>query len=554
MIKFLKKIIVIFIFLFLGGCSAFKTNFKTPNVNNYSFEIPKVIQKNDTLRIYKNNYLLKNKQNLWELYSQGNPYQLGLTSGALLEKLYKKQDSIFYQKINSFVPSQRKQKILFHFLKWFNRDIEKNIISEYQAELYGISHYSDTVFNRYIPAYQRSMYLHAAHDIGHALQDLMLVGCSSLVVWGDKTPDGKLLIGRNLDFYVGDDFAQNKLISFVKPSSGIPFMSVSWAGMIGIVSGMNYEGLTVTINASKSDIPFKAKTPISLLCREILQYASTLEEAVEIAKKRSVFVSENILVASAKDKKAIIIEISPRKIDVFESPNYDNLICTNHFQSDGYLSDKKNIKQIKETHSFYRYQKIQELLQKSNKISPEYMAEILRNTEGLNKKSLGYGNEKAINQLLAHHGIIFKPEEKLVWVSSSPYQLGEFVCYDLEKIFNSDFQGVISAQIQERNIPKSKFLSTKEYENYEKYRILEHKIETDLNININKIIDSQSVMQLENLNPDYWKAYFIIGKVLLQNKDKRAKIYFEKSLSLEIPYSDERQEVEKYLKKSKKLK
>ena len=552
MIKFLKKIIVIFIFLFLGGCSAFKTNFKTPNVNNYSFEIPKVIQKNDTLCIYKNNYLLKNKQNLWELYSQGNPYQLGLTSGALLEKLYKKQDSIFYQKINSFVPSQRKQKILFHFLKWFNRDIEKNIIPEYQAELYGISHYSDTVFNRYIPAYQRSMYLHAAHDIGHALQDLMLVGCSSLVVWGDKTPDGKLLIGRNLDFYVGDDFAQNKLISFVKPSSGIPFMSVSWAGMIGVVSGMNYEGLTVTINASKSDIPFKAKTPISLLCREILQYASTLEEAVEIAKKRSVFVSENILVASAKDKKAIIIEISPRKIDVFESPNYDNLICTNHFQSDGYLSDKKNIKQIKETHSFYRYQKIQELLQKSNKISPEYMAEILRNTEGLNKKFLGYGNEKAINQLLAHHGIIFKPEEKLVWVSSSPYQLGEFVCYDLEKIFNSDFQGVISAQTQERNIPKSKFLSTKEYENYEKYRILEHKIETDLKIN--KIIDSQSVMQLENLNPDYWKAYFIIGKVLLQNKDKRAKIYFEKSLSLEIPYSDERQKVEKYFKKSKKLK
>ena len=552
MIKFLKKIIVIFIFLFLGGCSAFKTNFKTPNVNNYSFEIPKVIQKNDTLRIYKNNYLLKNKQNLWELYSQGSPYQLGLTSGALLEKLYKKQDSIFYQKINSFVPSQRKQKILFHFLKWFNRDIEKNIIPEYQAELYGISHYSDTVFNRYIPAYQRSMYLHAAHDIGHALQDLMLVGCSSLVVWGDKTPDGKLLIGRNLDFYVGDDFAQNKLISFVKPSSGIPFMSVSWAGMIGVVSGMNYEGLMVTINASKSDIPFKAKTPISLLCREILQYASTLEEAVEIAKKRSVFVSENILVASAKDKKAIIIEISPRKIDVFESPNYDNLICTNHFQSDGYLSDKKNIKQIKETHSFYRYQKIQELFQKSNKISPEYMAEILRNTEGLNKKFLGYGNEKAINQLLAHHGIIFKPEEKLVWVSSSPYQLGEFVCYDLEKIFNSDFQGVISAQTQERNIPKSKFLSTKEYENYEKYRILEHKIETDLKIN--KFIDSQSVMQLKNLNPDYWKAYFIIGKVLLQNKDKRAKIYFEKSLSLEIPYSDERQKVEKYFKKSKKLK
>ena len=67
----------------------------------------------------------------------------------------------------------------------------------------------------------------------------MTVGCTSFGAWADKTDDNTLLIGRNFDFYVGDAFAQNKLIDFVKPTKGYKFMMVSWAGMIGAVSGMN---------------------------------------------------------------------------------------------------------------------------------------------------------------------------------------------------------------------------------------------------------------------------------------------------------------------------
>ena len=133
------------------------------------------------------------------------------------------------------------------------------------------------------------MYLHGAHDIGHAMQDLMLIGCSSFAAWGNKTEDGQLLIGRNLDFYAGDAFAKNKIIAFVNPTEGHKFMSVAWPGMIGVVSGMNEHGLTVTINAGKSKIPWIAKTPISILTREILQHASTIDEAIAIAKKRQGF-------------------------------------------------------------------------------------------------------------------------------------------------------------------------------------------------------------------------------------------------------------------------
>ena len=119
-----------------------------------------------------------------------------------------------------------------------------------------------------------------------------------------------MIIGRNFDFYVGDHFSENKIVAFEHPSEGHKFMSVTWGGFIGVVSGMNEKGLTVTINAAKSDSHGSA-TPVSLVAREILQYAENIAEAEAIARKRKMFVSESFLVGSAEDGKAVIIEKTP---------------------------------------------------------------------------------------------------------------------------------------------------------------------------------------------------------------------------------------------------
>ncbi len=358
---------------------------------------------------------------------KGNPLQLGYNNGALTQNLMQEQEEIFFSKVTGFVPSKFKQNLLRDFLKWYNRKMYLNIREDFQAELYGLSQYSSSKYDFIAPKFLRTMYLHGAHDIGHAMQDLMVVGCTSLAVWNENTEDGDLLIGRNFDFSVGEDFSKNKLIEFVEPENGIPYLSVSWPGMIGVVSGMNKEGITVTINAGKSKIPLTAKTPISLVTREILQFAATIDEAIAIAKKIKVFVSESILVGSANDKNAVIIEVSPHNFGVYSVENSAKIFCTNHFQSEAYKDDKRNQKHIVESHSEYRYEKLQELLQENKKLNPEKMATLLRDQSGLKKKSIGFGNEKAINQLLAHHAVIFSPQKKLVWVSSNPYQLGEFV-------------------------------------------------------------------------------------------------------------------------------
>jgi hypothetical protein len=546
-----KRALLYFTFcIFLASCGISKSLRHIPEIKQYSLEIPEVAKINDSTFRYNQNYLTKNKQQLWELYIKGNPLQLGYNNGALTQSLMQKQEGIFFSKVEGFVPSKFKQRLLRGFLKWYNRKMYLNVREDYQAELYGLSQYSSDQYDFIAPKYLRSLYLHGAHDIGHAMQDLAMVGCTSLAVWNENTEDGDLLIGRNFDFYVGDDFAKNKLVEFVQPEEGIPYMSVSWPGMIGVVSGMNKEGITVTINAGKSKIPLTAKTPISLVTREILQYAKNIDEAIAIAKKRKVFVSESILVGSDADKNAVIIEVSPENFGVYQVQNTSRVLCTNHFQSDAYKNDKRNQKHIEESHSEYRYERLQELLQEEKKMTPEKIASVLRDRSGLKGEKIGYGNEKALNQLLAHHAIIFSPQKKLVWVSSNPYQLGEFVCYDLNEIFSDKGLQPDDFSKSTLNIARDPFADSEEFEKYEQSKMLGKEINEAAD-NKDILLTDDLIPYYQSMNPDFWLVYYQSGKYYFNKKEySKAKTEFEKALTKEITTVPDRKNVEKYLKKT----
>lgn len=548
----LKLIFWLLLPLSFFSCGISKSVRHQPEISQYSLEIPEVQKRNDSLSVFKNSFLSKNPQKLWELYTEGNALQTGFNNGALTQNLIAAQEKIFFDKVETFVPSKSRQNLLIFFLKWYNRKVYRNIRNDFQAEIYGLSRYLPDRYDYVAPKFRRNIYLHGAHDIGHALQDLMLVGCTSMAVWDENSEDGNLLIGRNFDFYVGDEFAKEKIISFTKPEQGYPYMSVTWPGFVGVVSGMNNEGITVTINAGKSKIPLTAKTPISLVTKEILQYAKNIDEAVAIVKKRKVFVSESIMVGSAADRKAVLIEVSPDKIGVVDVPNSTSLLCSNHFQSETFQHDKRNVKQIQESHSQYRYDKLKEILKAEKQMNPQKMAETLRETKGLNGENIGYGNEKSINQLIAHHAVIFSPEKKLVWVSSNPYQLGEMVCYDLNRIF-ADNPEPGNLGSNELNIPRDPFADSEEFRTYQKFR--------KMNLEISEAIDNEQTLsdgfisEYIATNPDFWTVYYKSGKYFYQQKEyRKAAEYFEKALKKEITTVPDRDEVLKYLRKARRKK
>lgn len=552
--KWCNSILFLYLIFVLCSCGVSKSVRHQPVVDGYNRDIPVVIKHSDSLFSSGTNYLILNEAGLWEMYVSGDPLERGLSMGALYDSLYHYQESVFFGKIQELVPSKFRQSFLRQFLKWYNRKLYLHVPEEFKTEIYGVAQYATDDFDYLAPKYLRNLYLHGAHDIGHALQDLALVGCSSLALWGSRTGDGKLLLGRNFDFYAGDDFARNKVVSFIHPTSGHPFMTVTWPGMIGVVSGMNKQGLTITMNAGKSSIPLSAKTPVSIVAREILQYASTIDEAVAIARSREVFVSESLMVGSSEDRNVVLIEMSPDNFGVYEVENTEVLLCSNHFQSSNYAEDKNNQNHILESHSQYRFDRMEELLSDSGKMNPEKVAELLRNTKGIEDRLIGYGNEKALNQLLGHHSVIFQPEDLLVWVSSSPYQLGEFVAYDLNEIFSGENKGYTPQYVRKLNIPQDSFMYDQAFINYEEFRIADRTI--DKALKEKTVLSDEAISRYQRLNPDLWSVYFKIGKYYYNNRQyKEARSEFEKALVREITTLPDRENIEKYLKKiNRKLK
>ncbi len=540
LISLLSIVLLVFVWLVALYLTA---DMQKPNVE---VNLENYVLNKDSLGFECNgNYLVKNEAGLWESYLHGNALDRGIAAGVLEKDLLYYQEKAFVNEIKKIIPSERYLKFLGAFIRIFNRNLGEYIIKEYREEIYGISMSCSSEFDYIGTSYERQLNYHAAHDIGHTMQEYMLVACSSFGVWGSKSSDSTLLIGRNFDFFVGEEFANNKLLSFVFPSTGYKFASVAWAGMIGVLSGINEKGLSVTINASKGSIPTSAATPISILAREILQYASNIDQAYLIAKKRKTFVSESLLIGSAEDGYAVIIEKTPSKIDIYRS-NTESSVCTNHYQSSVFSSDKVNLDNFASSDSPYRYMRLTELLENNDKISSKTAVNILRDRDGLGGSKIGLCNEKAINQCIAHHSVVFEPQKMLMWVSTFPWQSGEYVCYDLKKVFSNCKPSGDNVNKELSIVGDSLFLNS-DYRNVLSYR-------SDIKM-IKQIIESKGDLSKEQedmfiaSNSNMYYVFDLLGDYYhYKGNGSKALEMWGEALNLEIPTLGQRTDIEKKIK------
>ena len=159
-----------------------------------------------------NNWLRKSKSGLWEEYVEGKPFERGVITGKLEKELLYSQEEAFVEQIHRLVPNNNYLSFLGLFTRVFDRDLDNYFPEENKLEIYGESFSAPHEFDFINPPYDRMLNYHAAHDIGHALQSLALVGCTSFAAWNERSADSSLIIGRNLDFYLGDKFGENKIV------------------------------------------------------------------------------------------------------------------------------------------------------------------------------------------------------------------------------------------------------------------------------------------------------------------------------------------------------
>ena len=110
--------------------------------------------------------------------------------------------------------------------------------------------------------------------------------CSGIAVWGDYTPNGELVFGRNWDI---DRQAMRKYMKYLSvvvyhPQEGSALASIHPLGNVYVETGLNSRGVMVELNnAEESDSSFyKDREDTSSVLVNVLSQAADVEEAARI--------------------------------------------------------------------------------------------------------------------------------------------------------------------------------------------------------------------------------------------------------------------------------
>ncbi len=509
-----------------------------------------VVTKNDSIRTLGNNWAKKCGDDIYVCYTEGNPEERGYAYGALLPDLMTYQKSALLKRMEVTVDGELYRRFLCRLVRFYNSGVLESLTDEQRRELYGLSLADTHDFDYLAEPYELQLNLHSAHDIGHAMQDYMLVGCSSFVLNGEKSVDSTLLFGRNFDFYCGDDFAKTKVVSICKPDSGYAFASVTWGGMLGVLSGMNEKGLAICINASKLDIPKSVAMPISMLVRHLLIHCKSIDEAYAEAKKMKTFVAENIVIASAYDNDMAIIEKSPEDIELYRSSDKNMLLCTNHFQSEKFMKDERNLKNINQTDTKYRIELLAEHLGNKEKFNAVDVMAVLLNPFGKGGENIGLGNEMTINQLIAHHSVVFEPEKLNFYVCTQPKEFHPFLKFNLQDILEN-VNADVNCRVGKRfNITEfavaDSMRQSKAFADYKKYADFRYLISVlDEDTKVISNMDS-----FVSYNPKSFESHEIAGDIYLNRGDKESACNeWRKALECKIPKLAQRIAIEEKIRK-----
>lgn len=400
-----------------------------------------VAHPNANLRRFGDSYaLLRGK--LLEVGLRGSPSDIGYEHARLLYPEMVENEGILLGRFRDQVSSSLARGLLLDLAELRYAHVDRGMSASRREEIAaGARGFQPDPYAGLFPTYQRFIYLNALYDMALSFEHSPLIGCTTFTFGGDALEGGGGILARAFDFEVDEVFDRHKAVFLVRESGQLPFASVAWPGLVGVVSGMNAEGVAVVVHGARGGSPRAEGEPVVHALRRVLSTAHDSEEALRALAEQPAMVS-HIVILNDKNGRAAVVERVPGR------PNFVRFLpakaaTTNHFEGPG-AADPKNLAVREHTSTLPRRSRGDELLARlpAHLSSDEAVSDavnLLRDRRGPGDKQLALGDRDAINALIATHGVVMDTKRRILWVSESPHLLGRFVAFDLTRLLAADY-------------------------------------------------------------------------------------------------------------------
>lgn len=373
-----------------------------------------------------------------EVHLEGDGRAIGEAHGTLMRERMIANETELWGELDRVVPIGPARLLLLDIGRLRYRTVDRGIPDDRRIEIAEEARaLAPDPFSDRMPSYDRLVLLHSLYDIALSFEHSPLVGCSTFGLGPEATKDGHTLFARAFDFEAGEVFDRDKAVFFVRSPGKIPFASVSWPGLIGVMTGMNAEGVSLVVHGGRAGQPRTVGLPVIFSMRETLEHAHDVDEAAQILSSQEVMVSHVVALADAKGHFAIVERAPGTPAFVrrdFADPN--RVGVTNHFEGP-LASDPKNEAVRAHTTTLARRARLDELLAQVGPHQADVSSAVamLRDHTCAGGESCPLGDRRTIDAFIATHGIVADTTAKVLWVSAGPELSGKFVAFDLNREF-----------------------------------------------------------------------------------------------------------------------
>ncbi|HEX4421515.1 MAG TPA: C45 family autoproteolytic acyltransferase/hydrolase [Kofleriaceae bacterium] len=261
--------------------------------------------------------------------------------------------------------------------------------------------------------------------------DQHLVAHSLTLFGAQAQAPARIWIGRALSLPGLDDGGDSAIpvVTIAHPEGRIAWAGVGWPGQLGVVTGINAEGIAVIVNPARtSDVRVtRTARPVVLLARTVLEQARTLDDAIKLIESTATLGSAALAVVDGTSGKWVQIERTPSKAIVErnpKSPVLGDVLTTNALASD---PENDRARRMLPTQS--RVERAARLL-RTPLADPAAMAAILRDQRAVDDAPRPLGHRGVIDDGRAVQTVILDPASLALWVAD-PRAEGRLRAFDL---------------------------------------------------------------------------------------------------------------------------